>query len=38
LESEMLSMSQNTMDHAVETQMVSSSMSRLRTAITGKTS
>ena len=36
LENEMLQMSQNTMLHTLETQLVSYSLSRMRLAITGK--
>jgi flagellar basal-body rod protein FlgB len=38
LETELLNLSQNTMAHALETQLVSANMNKLRTAITGKTS
>lgn len=37
LESELLAMSQNTMAHTLETQLITGSMLRLRTAISGKT-
>jgi flagellar basal-body rod protein FlgB len=36
LEDELLKMNQNVMEHAVETQMVSNSLMRMRMAITGK--
>jgi flagellar basal body rod protein FlgB len=36
LEDEMLNLSQNTLQHAFETQMVSGALLKLRMAITGK--
>lgn len=38
LESELLQLQQNTLTHALEVQFISGSLSKLRTAITGRTS
>jgi flagellar basal-body rod protein FlgB len=38
LERELVEMSQNTLEHTVETQMLTASLSKLRMAITGKSS
>jgi flagellar basal-body rod protein FlgB len=38
LENELVQLNQNTMEHAVETQLVSSSLLRMRLAITGRSS
>jgi flagellar basal-body rod protein FlgB len=37
LETELLNLNQNTMDHALETQLVSGALFKLRMAITGRT-
>jgi flagellar basal-body rod protein FlgB len=37
LENELVQLNQNAMEHALESQLVSGSLSRLRTAITGRT-